>query len=213
RFIRRIFSDASLNRWGASCGDSRTHVWWSADDRALHINTLELKAAFNALRCFTADLSDCDVLLRIDNTTALAYINKFGSVQYPRLPAISGEIGCWCEERNIFIFALTISSMENFIADCESRCKDPGTEWCLSDEAFQQVNKAFGPFDINLFASAINNKCDVCVSWFPNPGSFTTDAFAVAWEALNFYAFPPFILLPRVLRKLIDDEATGTLVV
>lgn len=73
--------------------------------------------------------------------------------------------------------------------------------------------RSFGPFDIDLFASSINNKCNLYVSWFPDPGSVAVDAFTLSWKNLKFYAFPPFILLPRVLRKIIDDEATGTLIV
>lgn len=93
RFVREIFTDASLNGWGASCRDERTRGWWSKCEKlTLHINSLELKAAFNDLRCFAADLHDCNVLLRIDNTTALAYINKFGSIRFPHLSEISRQI-------------------------------------------------------------------------------------------------------------------------
>jgi len=45
------------------------------------INYLELLSAFFALKCFAENLRDCDVLLRIDNTTAIAYINKMGGIQ------------------------------------------------------------------------------------------------------------------------------------
>lgn len=83
----------------------------------------------------------------------------------------------------------------------------------MSDKAFRRVSKNFGPFDVDLFASLINNKCDTYVSWFPDPGAITTDAFTLSWEDLKFYAFPPFILLPRVLRKIVDDGAAGVLVV
>ncbi|XP_067204258.1 uncharacterized protein [Linepithema humile] len=209
-FVREIFSDASLNGWGAACGDLRTHGWWSESDQVLHINALELKAAFHGLRCFAADLHDCDILLRVDNTTALAYINKFGSIQFPHLSAIAREIWQWCEDRNIFIFASYIASIENSIADTESRIADPDTEWSLSEGAFQEVLKTFGPFNVDLFASLINNKCDSYVSWFPDPGSIAVDAFTLSWRDFSFYAFPPFILLPRVLRKIVEDEATGT---
>ncbi|KAG5329640.1 GVQW3 protein, partial [Acromyrmex charruanus] len=64
-FAREIFSDAFLNGWGAACGDRRIHGWWSTEDRDLHINVLELKTVFHALRCFVSDL--LNVLLRIDN--------------------------------------------------------------------------------------------------------------------------------------------------
>lgn len=103
-----IFSDASTTGWGASCGKLRTHDWWSKDNKILHINAIELKAAFNALCCFAENLYNCDILLRIDNTTALAYINKFGSInsiQYPYLSEISRQIWSCCEDRiQVYLF-------------------------------------------------------------------------------------------------------------
>lgn len=83
----------------------------------------------------------------------------------------------------------------------------------LLTQSFQRVVRLFGPFDIDLSASLLNAKCSAYVSWFPDPGSITVDAFTFSWRKLNFYAFPPFILLPRVLRKIADEEATGTLVI
>lgn len=70
----------------------------------------------------------------------------------------------------------------------------------------------FGPF-VDLFASSANNKCETYISWFPDPSAITIDAFTVLWENLNFYVFPPFILLPKVLRKITDEGTIGTLVV
>ncbi|EFN81403.1 hypothetical protein EAI_09447, partial [Harpegnathos saltator] len=208
-----IFSDVSLTGWGASCGMQRTHGWWSIEDRALHINALELKAAFHALKCFALHLHDCRILLRIDNTTAISYINRFGSVQYPLLSDLARDMWKWCEKRHILLFASYIASIDNVIADAESRISDTNTEWSLSEQAFRAVEGVFGPFDIDLFASIINAKLDLYVSWFPDPGSWAIDAFTLSWQSLYFYAFPPFIIIPRILRKIIDDEATGVLIV
>jgi len=44
------------------------------------------------------------------------------------------------------------------------------------------------------------------VFWLPNFGSFAVDAFTLTWEEVFSYAFPPFILLTEMLRKIIDDE-------
>ncbi|XP_018373232.1 PREDICTED: uncharacterized protein LOC108767726 [Trachymyrmex cornetzi] len=101
RFAREIFSDASLTGWGASSSEDRTHGWWSEAEKTLHINTLELKAAFYGLKCFASDLSSCKILLRVDNTTAISYINRFGSVKYPHLSNLSRDIWQWCEAKNI----------------------------------------------------------------------------------------------------------------
>lgn len=42
-----IFSDASLTGWGAYCEGKRTHGYWSEEERLIHINILELMAAFS----------------------------------------------------------------------------------------------------------------------------------------------------------------------
>lgn len=157
-YALEIFSDASLTGWGASCGDQRTHGWWASDTKTLHINALELLAAFYALKCCAADLRNCNILLRLDNTTAIAYINKFGSIQYPSLSDISRKIWGWCKERNIYLFALYIASLDNIIADAESRIPDTDTECSLSIQAFNRIKRKFGPFDIDLFASITNAK-------------------------------------------------------
>lgn len=73
-----IFSDASLIGWGVSCGGSKTHGHWSASEKLHHINYLELLAAFFGLKCFAKDLREYNILLRIDNTIAIAYINRMG---------------------------------------------------------------------------------------------------------------------------------------
>lgn len=212
-YALEIFSDASRTGWGASCQVGQTHGFWSNEEKALHINALELIAAYNGLCCFASNLTNCDLLLRIDNMTAIAYINKFGSVQYPHLSSIARKIWKWCEDRNIFIFVSYIASADNATADAESRTADPNTEWEISPKGFSEINHAFGPFHIDLFASQINAKCQAYASWLPDPKSTVVDAFTISWESLNFYAFPPFILIPRVLRKIINDRAEGTVVV
>lgn len=43
--------------------------------------------------------------------------------------------------------------------------------------------------------------------------SVTVDVFTISWSGLKFYTFPPFILLPRVFRKIANDRAQGVVVV
>ena len=41
----------------------------------------------------------------------------------------------------------------------------------------------------------------------------TVNAFTESWTDLTFYAFPPFMCLPRVIQKIWQDRARGILVV
>ncbi|KAJ8980422.1 hypothetical protein NQ317_018814 [Molorchus minor] len=121
-----IFSDASKTGWGAYCDGRKGWVFWTETEANYHINVLELKAAFFALR--------------VDNTTALAYINKMGSVQYPVLNNVARSIWQWCESKNIFIYASYIKSKDNYEADAESRVKlSKETEWEINNSAFRDI--------------------------------------------------------------------------
>lgn len=66
-----IFSDASLTGWGACCDSQKTYGWWNSNFQKESINLLELKAVFNALSCFASDQHSCQILLRVDNKTAI----------------------------------------------------------------------------------------------------------------------------------------------
>lgn len=199
KFTLEIFSDASLTGWGAVCGEARTHGFWSEDEKQNHINWLELLAIFHALRCFASHLKDCSILLRVDNATALSYVNRMGSIKFPHLSSLARRIWDWCAERNLFIFASYIPSASNWEADAESRIISQETEWALNQEFFYIIDKQLGPFDIDLFASSINKKCPRFVSWLPDPLAFAIDAFSLDWSTFRFYAFPPFILILRVI--------------
>lgn len=46
-----------------------------------------------------------------------------------------------------------------------------------------------------------------------DPYAWEIDAFTVNWKQFNFYAFPPFSIILKVLKKIKQDKATGILVV
>lgn len=213
KYFIEISSDASLTGWGACCNEKAAHGWWNVNQTKYNINFLELLAAFHALKSFANDLKNCEILLRIDNTTAIAYINRAGSVQFPRLSNLAQDIWDWCEVRKIWIFASYISSKENFRADAASRLTNIDTEWELSNEAFDLVVKKFGTFTIDLFATYENRKIKRFCSRFPSPESFKVDAFTIPWENERVYAFPPFALITPVIKKFITDKTEGVIVV
>lgn len=212
-FSLEIFSDASRSGWGIFCDGRKSHGFWSVDDLVHDINFLELKAAFFGLKCFAKGYRNCQILLRIDNTTAIAYINRMGSVQFVELSKVAREIWRWCEQRNIWIVASYIPSKENVEADFESRRLKTETEYELSSAGFNKIVNTLGCPDIDLFASRANNKCRRYVSWLPDPDAFTIDAFTVSWKPFFFYAFPPFAILLKVLQKIRSEKARGIVVV
>lgn len=213
KYALEIFSDASLTGWGASCNGERTGGFWDTEEAKNHINLLELLAAFNGLKCFADSLNNKEILLRIDNTTAISYINRYGGVQFAHLNNVARKIWQWCEERRLYLYASYIKSKENVEADEESRRCNIDTEWCLSVSVFEKITDIFGTPQIDLFATRLNAKCQKYVSWKRDPEAFNIDAFTLDWSLLFFYAFPPFSLILKSLQKIINDKASGIMVV
>jgi len=185
---------------------------WSAEQESLHINLLELLAAYYALRIYAANMRNAQILFRIDNTTTISCINRMGSVKYPSFNKVSRKIWDFCESRSIYIFASYITSKGNYIADKESRIQYSDTEWSLSDSCFESIIKTYGDPEVDLFASCSNNKCKKYFSWKPDSYALGVDAYTVIWQEF-FYAFPPFCLILRTLQKIKRENCTGIVVV
>lgn len=211
-YAMEIYTDASRTGWGAYCNGSRVNGAWKESELQFHINYLELISIFLALKCFARDCSNCAILLRVDNTTAISYINRMGGIQFPHLNSLSRDIWQWCESRQLWLFASYINTKDNVEADEESRRINPDAEWELSGTAFNYIVKKLGVPQIDLFASRTNAKCHEYVSWKQDPDAVSVDAFTICWNEKFFYAFPPFSLLLNCIQKIIQDKATGILV-
>ncbi|KAJ8910794.1 hypothetical protein NQ315_004519 [Exocentrus adspersus] len=72
-FSLEMFTDASLTGWGAYAQGERARGWWTEQERLKHINFPELKAIYLTLQCFAPNLKNANILIRADNTTAIAY--------------------------------------------------------------------------------------------------------------------------------------------
>jgi len=186
-FCREIFTDASNTGWGAFYNGTTVGGPWSPTESLRHINHKELLATLYGLRNFAADLQDCSVLLRLDNTTAVTYVNKMSGIQLPHLNAVAREIWQFCETRRIWLAASYIPSAQNVEADCASRALSLDTEWVLGDRAFQKICAQFGEPEIDLFAAPENTKCQRFCSWFPAPGAEKVDAFTLHWGGIGFF--------------------------
>ena len=86
----QIFTDTSKEGWGAHLDQHTARGAWSLPESKLHINHLELKAVFLALKEFRTLVCNKTVLIATDNTTVVAYINKEGGdeVGLPVCPTV-----------------------------------------------------------------------------------------------------------------------------
>lgn len=211
-YHKTLYTDASTTGWGAVCDKEKVNGHWKDSERGYHINYLELLAIYLGLKTLAKNLDNCAILLRVDNTTALSYINRMGGIQYPHLNDLTRQIWHWCEKRHIWLFASYINTKDNIEADAESRRINPDIEWELSSHAFQTIIAKLGQPQIDLFASRTNAKCQTYISWKQDPDACTVDAFTVNWKPYFFYAFPPFSLILKCVQKVIEDKAEGIIV-
>ena len=72
----QIFTDALKEGWDAHLNECTARGTWSLPESKLHINQLELKAVFLALKKFQHLCCNNIVLVATDNTTVVAYIDK-----------------------------------------------------------------------------------------------------------------------------------------
>ena len=211
-FEKTIYTDASKTGWGAYDGSRKIYGFWSLDEKKRHINYLELLTVEIALKNLASHLQNAKILLRIDNTTALSYVNKMGGVRFDLYSKLARKIWQWAESRNIILIASYIPSKQNVIADQLSRIKNTDTEWELNNSYFCRIIRNFGEPQIDLFASALNAKCKRYVSWTPDENASFIDAFTIQWSEYYFYAFPPFSLILNTLAKIKREKAYGIIV-
>ena len=132
----QIFMDAS-KEGGANLGKYTARGTWSLPERKLHINYLELKAVFLALKEFQDLCLNHIVLIATDNTTVVAYIIKEGGIKSGFVCALLGRILTGCYRKQVALKARHIPCLLNVIADKLSRLGQTiQTEWSLFPEVF-----------------------------------------------------------------------------
>jgi hypothetical protein len=71
----QVLSDASSKGWGAAWGNIQTNRRWSATEKLLHINVLELKDAMLGIQSLMKNQHLKIISLNMENSTAVAYVN------------------------------------------------------------------------------------------------------------------------------------------
>ena len=176
----QIFTDASKEGWGAHLNEHTARGTWSLPESKLHINHLELKAVFLALKEFQNLCCNKTVLIATNNTTVVAYINKEGRMKLGLLCALLWRILSWCTRKQVTLRARHIPGRLNVIADKLSRLGQAiQTEWSLHPEVFQAICSRWHQPQVDLFATRFNNKLPQFVSPVPDPQAWAVDALSL----------------------------------
>lgn len=196
-------SDASKEGFGGINQDLSTFDQWKPEERGRHSTIQELDAAARTVKHFVLKRKASNMVWmhQTDNSVAVSYINKQGGAK-EHLNAIAQDLWEFCLERSIHLIARHIPGEENSECDRLSRLAQMKTEWRLNPEVFHALDKHWGPFDLDIFASRENTQLTNYFSLLPDSHSIGTDAFNYRWSGFNAYAFPPFGQIGRVLAKL-----------
>ena len=202
-----IFCDASESGWGCwSSENKEAFGFWSASERALHINSLEFKAVFFGFRCFFRSTFNCSILIHSDNMTVVTYINNQGGTCSARVCDLAITLWEFCIKRNISISAVHLPGMDNSKADRLSRMENSDHSYSISELFFDQlINFISFPLKVDCFASRLNCKLDNFISRYYDPYSSWVDAFTVHWSD-HVYLFPPVPIIHRVISKFKADK-------
>ena len=142
------------------------------------------------------------MLLKLDNTTAVAYINKKGGTISASCNKLAKDIWNWAKGQDIWITASHVPGVKNTTADLRSRLFYDNKEWSLNERVAKPLFDQFGKPEIDLFASRLNSKCSKYASYKPDPDAYHVNAFSLCWLNLNAYIFPPFIYYAQVWQAL-----------
>ena len=197
-----LWSDASDVGWGAHLGDQVASGRWSSEELHSSINHRELLAIFYALQHFLPLVRSTSVAVYADNTTAVAYLRHQGGTRSALLNRTEQQLLRWAEVHSITLLPQFIMGRNNVLADALS-CPNQilGSEWTLKLSVFHRLRQRW-PVMIDLFATSQNHCCLPYFSPFHDPNSIGTDALLQRWDGWQAYAFPPYVLILAVLKKL-----------
>lgn len=160
------------------CNGTCTGGPWSEQEKTWYINCLKTQAAFLAVQTFLRDQLGVLVLLQMDNTTVVAYINNLVGTVSPQLTSLARCLWLWALQRDIILTAQHIPGVSNLVADMESRTIRDRTDWKLNPAIYNRINHTFGPLEVDLFASRLTYQLPWYFSWRPDPLAEATIPFS-----------------------------------
>lgn len=217
-----IHSDASDSGWGGTLerqGHPRREArgYWEDEYRQLPIAVREAWALLFTIERLLSDVTNTRVDGFVDSKAVLHSWERQTS-KCPHISDVMKEVFSLCASRSIALSLHFVPSRLN-LADGLSRTISD-LDACVSPQTWFVIDSAFGPHSIDLMAIPDNVRCSASgrplrfFSPTPCPGSAGTNAFTQAIAPHeNVYVFPPFILVGPLLKFLLSQGVTFSMVV
>ena len=204
-----ITSDASLQGWGQLVRDKQQEVHGQQRKLKLKAASSETGAEGSQIGYFNiypyAPRSKVNSLTNGQYCGSVIYSQNGGNPQQSLIRHKQRDLGLLATERDHNYCRVPTWGLQ-------SRSMKDSTEWKPKPQIFQALRNLRGTPDIDLFASRVSHQLPCYISWKLDPFSKGRDAFQISWKYLKGYAFPPFSLIGRVLRKVQTDQAQLLLV-
>ncbi len=148
-----ITTDASMTGWGAVFEGRPASGEWKEEFLTWHINCLELRAVFPALKYFLPVLGGYHIIVRTDNMAVVSHINRQGGSRSRTLDRLARHLLLWSQDKFLSLRAVHILGILNLADDFLSRQQLRPGEWMLNRQTVSQIWDLFGKAEVDLFAS------------------------------------------------------------
>ena len=122
------------------------------------------------MQSFTKCKNNIHVHLQLDNTTAVAYLNKMGGTRSKQLVHVTQDIFQYALSRQITITAEHLPGVQDW------------SNWQLQPKMFPVLNSKWGTFVVDLFADRLNAQIPIFYSWKPDPTAAAIDCVSTAMD-------------------------------
>ncbi len=219
-FILRISSDSSDYKWAAiyhsDKGDIICSDFWSDEEKRLPIMVKEALALLYALGSLGSCISNKRISAQVDN---MALIHAWEG-QYSKNSDLNKALKSIFKvvfQNNALLTLTYISSADN-PSDFPSRSISK-SDATISTRTWFFIQHMFGPHSVDMFSLDSNAMVDSNGKMlrhftpYPTPNYDGVDAFAQPLSTREtYFAFPPFILIPAVVRFIIQEHIKCTIV-
>lgn len=196
--------------------------WKEGQTEREHINELELRGALRCMKAMTHIVGrkqEVQVwLLQLDNTTAVAYVNRGGG-ESARLTEVAREIHAIALTHGAIVRAEHVPGIEHVVADKLSRREEKG-DWKLNEGVFEEYILGHPSWEVDSewvdgMASSLNRQSALSrfVSKYNDVGAWQTDFFSLDLRETRVYVNPPWRLAEETLDYIDSFRGAEAIVV